>query len=410
MRAGRHPSRSVPRTALISLRRCARRGRRIGWAALPPVTAGVLAGGCSGTARPTATARRTVAPFVYTADRHTGGVSQFGSSPNGSGALLPLTPKSVASARTPTAAAVNPHGTSLYVLGEHARDDVISQYTINPVTGQLTLKSPATVTIGPGRGAIWITIAPDDTSAYVADYYTDAISQYTISRATGKLTPISPGTVKTPGAPGSIAVAPDGKYAYVADVTTGTANNLLQYRINPTTGVLSPTPVAIVAGGREAQSVTIAPDGNSAYVTDPIDDTVWQYRISPTTGRLSPLSPATVPTGSGTHDLVITPDGNNAYVVTAGNNTVSQYRIDAATGALSRRPASTARTVRSPELVVLSPGGKNAYITGDIGDLSQYAINPATGKITPLSPATITTGPGGSIGLAVTRAAALPRK
>lgn len=378
-----------------------RRGRRIRSAARLAVTACVLTGGCSGAAPPTTTAR---APFVYAADRHTGGVSQFGSSLSGSGTLRPLTPKTVPSGQTPTATAVSPQGTSVYVVAEGKTSglpvDEVWQYSINPITGKLTPKSVATATRR--GGAIWITIAPDGTSAYVADYYADAISQYSISPATGKLTPMSPATAKTPGSPGAIAVAPDGKYAYIADVTTRTVDNVLQYRINPRTGALSSRPVATVAGGPGAQSVTIAPNGKSAYVTDPIGGTVWQYRISPATGRLSTLSPATVPTGGGTHDLAIAPDGKNAYVVTVLNHTVSQYRINATTGALSRKPASTAGTVLSPELVVLAPDGKNAYVTGDIGDdLSQYAISPATGKITPLSPATVTTPPGGSIGLAV---------
>ena len=80
---------------------------------------------------------------------------------------------------------------------------------------------------------------------------------------------MSPATAKTQGSPGAIAVAPDGKYAYIADVTTRTADNVLQYRINPRTGALCSRPVATVAGGRDAQSVTIAADGKSAYVTDP---------------------------------------------------------------------------------------------------------------------------------------------
>ena len=390
---------AVP-SSLARKRGRVRRGRRIGSAASLAVTACVLAGGCAGSAPPTATAR---APFVYAADRHTGGVSQFGSSLSGSGALRPLTPKTVPSGRTPTASAVSPQGTSVYVVAEGGTSrrsfDEVWQYSISPITGKLTPKSVTTATRG--GGAIWITIAPDGTSAYVADFYADAISQYSISPATGKLTRISPATVRTPGSPAAIAVAPDGEYAYIADETTHTADNVLQYRINARTGALSSRPVATVAGGPGAQSVTIAPDGKSAYVTDAIESTVWQYRISPATGRLSPLSPATVPTGGGTHDLVIAPDGKNAYVVTANNDTVSQYRIDAATGALSRKPASTADTVVSPELVVIAPDGKNAYVTGDIGDLSQYAISPATGKITPLSPATVTTPPGGSIGLAV---------
>jgi 6-phosphogluconolactonase (cycloisomerase 2 family) len=345
-------------------------------------------------------ARSAVAPFVYAPDRHTGGISQFGSASSGSGALRALTPKTVASGRTPSAAAINPQGTSLYVLDEGTGrvTDEVTQYHINPATGRLTPRSHAAT----GSGAIWITVAPNGTSAYVADNYADAISQYRISPATGKLTPLSPATVKTPSPPGAIAVAPDGKYAYVADVTQGTAKNVLQYRINPTTGALSSKPVATVNGGPAAESITIAPDGKNAYVTDPIDSAVWQYRINPASGRLSLLSPATVPTGGGTHDLVIASDGKNAYVVRVNDHTVSQYRINATTGALSGRPASTASTVRAPELIVLAPDGKNAYVTGDIGGLSQYTINPATGKITPLSPATVTTPPGGSIGLAIT--------
>jgi uncharacterized repeat protein (TIGR01451 family) len=93
------------------------------------------------------------------------------------------------------------------------------------------------------------------------------------------------------------------------------------------------------------------------------------------------------------------------------NHTVSQYRINAATGALSRRPASRAGTVLAPELIALAPDGKNAYVTGDVGNLlSQYGISPATGKITPLAPATVTTPAGGSIGLAVTPDANLAAK
>ncbi len=64
---------------------------------------------------------------------------------------------------------------------------------------------------------------------------------------------------------------------------------------------------------------------------------------------------------------------------------------------------STARTVRGPEAIALSPDDKNAYVTsGGESALSQFAISPVTGKITPLSPATVTAPPHGSLGVAVT--------
>jgi len=54
-----------------------------------------------------------------------------------------------------------------------------------------------------------------------------------------------------------------------------------------------------------------------------------------------------------------------------------------------------------PEAIALSPDGKNAYVTS-AGVLSQFAISPVTGKITLLSPATVTAPSHGSLGVAVT--------
>ncbi len=89
------------------------------------------------------------------------------------------------------------------------------------------------------------------------------------------------------------------------------------------------------------------------------------------------------------------------------NDEISQYRIDPATCALSPEPVSTAATVLHPETLVIAPDGKNAYVTSENkGALSQFAISPVTGTITPLSPAAVATS-SGSLGLAVTPAADL---
>jgi hypothetical protein len=69
---------------------------------------------------------------------------------------------------------------------------------------------------------------------------------------------------------------------------------------------------------------------------------------------------------------------------------------------------STARTVSAPEAIALSPDGKNAYVTSEhLAALSQFAISPVTGKITPLSPAIVTAPSHGSLGVAVTPDAGL---
>jgi 6-phosphogluconolactonase (cycloisomerase 2 family) len=358
---------------------------------------------------------------VYVADTGRNEISQFGSL--GSGALRPLTPKTVPSGPGPYDVAVSPQGTSVYVVdsaGNAAGE--VSQYTINPATGKLTPKSPKAVPAAKGPSGI-IAVAPDGKNAYVPDDTAKAISQYTISPATGKLTPMTPKTVADPGGnkvgPTGIKVAPDGRYAYITNTklciapkanqcpptTKGNANTVSVFRISPATGALSASPVQTVTTGQNPQMITIGPDGKSAYVTGTDDNTIWQYAINPATGKLTPMSPATVATGKGPHDLAITPNGKNLYVVTVANDTISQYRINPHTGALSAKPASTAATMLHPEAIVLAPNGSNAYVTsGNDNVLAQFAISPATGKITPLSPATVTL-PSGSLGLAIT-----PRK
>ena len=396
----------------------ARRQLRTGRAAALAVTACGLAAGCAGAATPVA-APAARAPFAYVADTGKNEISQFGSSPGGSGALRPLTPKTVASGPGPYDVAVSPQGTSLYVvdgLGNAAGE--VSQYTINPATGKLTPKSPKTVPTAAGPSGI-IAVSPDGKNAYVPDFTAKVISQYRISPVTGKLTPMSPKTVAAPGGPTGIKVAPDGRYAYITNValrlalkgehptasTNVKANTISVFRVSPGTGALSAKPVATVVTGRNPQMITIAPHGKSAYVTATNDNTIWQYSINPATGRLTPMSPATVAAGRGPHDLAIAPDGKNLYVVTVGDNIIAQYPINPATGALSAKPASTAATVLHPEAIALAPDGKNAYVTsGNDRVLSQFAISPASGKITPLSPATVITLPSGSLGLATTPA------
>jgi 6-phosphogluconolactonase (cycloisomerase 2 family) len=352
--------------------------------------------------------------FVYVADTKFNEVSEFSASPNTLGALKPLTPSTVPTEPFPYTIAVDPQGTSAYATSSASK---VSEYTINPITGQLTPKSPATVATRSGRTAA-IAFTPNGTSAYVVG---TNISQYSIDATTGDLTPKSPATVATPPNPEPIAVSPNGKYAYVAncdgcgyalrkkpDAAAGSAGAkrgsakpsfLSEYRINPSTGALSHKPIASVTTGNGANWVAIAPNDRSAYVATSTNG-VWQYTINPTTGKLSPKKPET--TGGSTHNIVIAPTGKNAYVIGATSSRVSQYRINQRTGTLSSKAVSTAATILHPEAIVIAPNGKSAYVTSENdGKVAQYTINPTTGKISPMTPATVATA-SGSLGLAVT--------
>jgi 6-phosphogluconolactonase len=194
--------------------------------------------------------------------------------------------------------------------------------------------------------------------------------------------------------------------AYVTTFNAG----VRQYDIDSLTGTLSPKTPAAVAAGDTPVGVVVTPDGKSAYVTNINSGTVSQYDINPTSGALTPKSRATVPTGIGpTNGVAVTPDGRSAYVYNSGvgggdppANAVSQYDIDPATGELSpKTPATVAAGPGSTASgLAVNPDGKSAYVVNS-SVVSQYSIDPVSGALTPKTPATASTG-GGSTGIAIT--------
>src|SRR6185295_13642097 len=127
--------------------------------------------------------------------------------------------------------AVTADGKSAYVT--NVNSDTVSQYTIDPSTGTLSPKTPATVATG--DGPVGVAATPDSTSAYVVDQGTAVpgsgrtVSQYTIDASTGALSPKTPATVGAGSGPAYVAVTPDARSAYVTNVAS---NNVSQYTID----------------------------------------------------------------------------------------------------------------------------------------------------------------------------------
>jgi DNA-binding beta-propeller fold protein YncE len=46
---------------------------------------------------------------------------------------------------------------------------------------------------------------------------------------------------------------------------------------------------------------------------------------------------------------------------------------------------------QNPQMITIAPDGTSAYVTGGT-TIWQYSINPATGRVTPKSPATVAAG------------------
>jgi hypothetical protein len=85
------------------------------------------------------------------------------------------------------------------------------------------------------------------------------------------------------------------------------------------------------------------------------------------------------------------------YTANHGRNDVSQFAAPLASHeALQPLTPPTVAAGTFPIAIVVSPEGNSAYVVNtDANTISQYRIDPSTGKLTPLSPATVpANGPG----------------
>ncbi len=120
-------------------------------------------------------------------------------------------------------------------------------------------------------------------------------------------------------------------------------------------------------------------------------------------GALRPLTPPNVAGGEFPYDIAISPRGTSAYAVDDLSNTtgaVSQYTLNPATGKLTPKSPKMVATAGVPSgIITISPDGKNAYVPSGKA-ISQYRISPATGKLTAMPPRTVA-GAGSPIGIKV---------
>jgi 6-phosphogluconolactonase len=188
------------------------------------------------------------------------------------------------------------------------------------------------------------------------------------------------------------------QYAYVVN----NGNNTVSQYVIDASGTLSPLSVATVATGNSPQSITVDPSHQYAYVTNLTDNTISQYVIQ-SDGTLAQNTPATVATGHGPWAVTVSPSGAWAYVANSADNTISQFSINAS-GALVATAIAPVATGIEPWNITLIPNGMYIYVAnhgisppGGM-TISQYAVDAATGALTPLNPATLPTAfpyPGG---------------
>ena len=152
--------------------------------------------------------------FIYVSDSLTNKVSAYTmcngsatqsstcSSLNQPGALVQVTgsPFSLSGSTSPGPLVVDPYGNNVYVLG--TQSNTVSPLKISPISGSLTPLTPATVATG--LQPVAMTIRGDDNWLFVSNYNAATVSQYSITPATGQLSVLP--TIPTDNYPWGVAV------------------------------------------------------------------------------------------------------------------------------------------------------------------------------------------------------------
>ncbi|HEU5340046.1 lactonase family protein [Edaphobacter sp.] len=170
--------------------------------------------------------------FAYVTNEDDSTVSMYTIDPD-TGVLTPMKPASVATAGSPFGIAISPSGKFAYVPGTYSADNRVSEYTIDQTTGVLTPTSQNFVIAGTEPTAV--AVDPSSSFVYVANRKDNTVSMFKINPVTGELT--ANGTIATGDEPFRITFDPSGKYMYVADENSAAA----VFTVNAE-GTLTPAP------------------------------------------------------------------------------------------------------------------------------------------------------------------------
>jgi 6-phosphogluconolactonase len=258
--------------------------------------------------------------------------------------------------------ALTPDPSGRFLVATFFFNFALSSFAIEASSGVLTELSTA---FAPGFPQA-PTLHPGGRFLFLRASAPEAIDTYGLDTA-GRLAAASSLRARAPDVVRALAIDPAGTHLYATTATPFSSDTLFLYRLEPSTGALTRVPGSAFAAGFDPEAanfrpdfVTFHPTGRFAYVSDRPGRTgarslgYWVFPVQ-SSGILGPtgIGPVTTPDRDPAA-FAVEPSGRFAYATDATANTVSAYAIDAATGALS--PVGTSQvTGRSPTSIAIAP-------------------------------------------------------
>jgi 6-phosphogluconolactonase len=279
----------------------------------------------------------------------------------------------------PTAAAVDPTGSYLYVLYTYEGvgtpvSPTPGGISIFPINSSGNLGTPTNMNID--YNPIGIAVAPSTCTATPAlpSSVTGITSPNCVILSTAAATTTNNGYTNT--------------FVYVAEAgqnagTPQAAGSVIGFALNPSNGSLVPVSGTIAAGVAPS-AIAIDPTGKYVYVTDKQQNEVFGYQIANTTsGNLTAINNSPFATGGYPVAITIEPRGKYVYIANYNSSTVSSYSLNLANGSLGASAGSGFTTTTGPTCVTVEPAlgiylYTSDYLNGEIsgGQLTGVANSP----------------------------------
>jgi 6-phosphogluconolactonase len=300
---------------------------------------------------------------------------------------------------------VNAGGAGLLFVTAQS-NTTLSAFVVNLTNGALSANGDS---VGTGAAPSAIAITPSISALFVANSGANSVSAYTVS-SFGGLTEAS-GTTPTGTKPTGLAIDPAGKFLFVANQSS---SNISVFTISGTTLTAVPgSPFTTIPAGLSypngtlPTAVAVSNSGNYLYVANQLANFVSAFAIN-SSGALTPLGVPyySEPLGTSPSGLGIQPNGGFLYVMNAGanSNNISAFAIcdvvvtscanpNSPDGTLTEIAGSPFPAGLGPVAITFDPNYVFAYVVDqNSNDVSQYSYGTGNGALTPLSPATISTG------------------
>jgi 6-phosphogluconolactonase len=338
--------------------------------------------------------------YVYVANATTETVSGFAV---GTGTLTSVTGTSYSLGFPPTAVAVNPANSILFVGSNNA----IYAFAIDSSTGALSVLN--------GGGAVGyaavasMDISPDGNWLIALDQNNLTLDEFLINSSTGVLTAYNPTYYPVPSGATVVAhgvkFAPNGDYLFAALGTAGYV--VYSFNTSTSSGALTnPLTPLTWASNTTANALAVSPNSEYLYIAtnSGTSGLLEAYTIS-SGGTLTSVSGSPFTAGTLPFSVAVNAAGTDVYVANRTDGTISGFSIASSSGVLTALSGSPYQSGSAVTALAVDNSGDYllAAANGGSPDLTMYSYDPTiAGKLDFSTSIATGTDPTGPVALATT--------